>query len=215
MEKFAWLKEFHPHKDGGIVLATGEGFTSMKPNPEGYASVMDLRSGKAVGWLVSSTALMGLAGPENERRYVLIKRTADAAVEPNRWQFPAGRVATGELPLITACRELTEEIRIEGEHLSWGQTVIRVGGPEVTYLTADEVHTMRARFLHQIDEHTVEFYYPMELKVSAFDAVQLSDNEGYGRSVALFTVAELRAMAAAGELTRPSVGILQQYAPLQ
>lgn len=108
-----------------------------------------------------------------------------------------------------AIRELQEEVRIAGEHSSWGEALISRGGYDIDYLTQDGIDHFRARFVYDMTRRTVEFYFRMALHVSSFDAVQFSDNEAYGRTVALLTAEELKGLAAAGQLTSAYHGILR------
>lgn len=207
MEKFAWLSDFIHRPTGTSVLATGPGFTTMEPVQGGYYSVADLAAGRVHGWLVSSTALVRVVA-QGETKYVALRRSDDAKVAPGQWQAPAGRLAPEELPLSCAIRELAEEVAISGEHTSWGEALINRGGPDIDYLTQDGIHHIRARFVFDAERRTVEFYFRVQLEVSGFDAIALTDNEAYGRKVALLTVEQLRALSEAEQLTPPFKAIL-------
>lgn len=207
MEQFAWLSQLELLSQGDLLLATGPGFVTMEPSPGAYASVADLREGRVPGALMSSAALISLVAGA-ERRYVMVRRDAGAAISPGKWQFPAGRCAPDELPLLTACRELAEEVRITGEVTDWRSVQVRVGGNDVTLLTQDVIHSMRARYV--LGRNTVEFYYPMELSVSSFDSIELADNEPHGREVALLTLQEVATLAGAGQLTNVATAIFEK-----
>ncbi len=188
-------------------MATGVGYVTMNRVPGAHASVFDLREGLTPGWLVSSTAMLSLTD-SRERKWALLQRDANAQVSPGKWQFPGGRCGLNELPLHTACRELAEEVRISGAAEHWGEVLIRVGGCEVDYLTAESLHRFRARYVFV--HNTVEFFYPMELRVSSLDEVCLTDAETYGRAVKLFSREELLALAEQEMLTAPAEAMVQQ-----
>jgi hypothetical protein len=108
------------------------------------------------------------------------------------------RCAPGELPLAAACRGLTSEIRIDGAAHDWREVRIRVGGPQVDYLTGEGILSLRAR--HVFAENTLEFYYPMAIEVSSLAKVRLSDAAPYHRRVALLDIDEIAELARSGEL---------------
>lgn len=207
MEKFAWLSALHLSNENNPVLATGPGYVTMAPEPGTYASVLELQRGDKPGGLLSSTAMLSLHDGR-ERRWVLLQRDDQAVVAPGKWQFPAGRCSPDELPLHTACRELSEEVRIQGEFEDWSQTHIRVGEANIEFLTQDAVHFFRGRYVYV--NNTVEFYYPMELNVSTFEGVSLSDAEPYGRTVRLFTAEQLGDLWQQGLLTDPVAAIVER-----
>lgn len=207
MERFAWLSQLSLVPGRDPVLASGQGFVTMTGGDGAYGSVADLRSRARAGSLVSATALLYLTDGQ-ECRFVLLQRDRRASVGPGQWQFPAARCSLDEMPLATACRELAQEVRIEGAVSDWSEVRIVVGGPQVEYLTQDEIRSFRARYVYL--ENTVEFYYLMSLRVAAFTDVTLADKQPYGRRVGLLTVGQIAHLALAGELTPAAQRIFQQ-----
>jgi 8-oxo-dGTP pyrophosphatase MutT (NUDIX family) len=206
MERFAWLSQLSLVPGRDPVLASGQGFVTMSGGPGAYGSVPDLRNRALAGSLMSATALLALTDG-NESRFVLLQRDQRASVGAGQWQFPAGRCSLDELPLATACRELAQEVRIEGAFRDWSEVRILVGGPQVEYLTEHHIRSFRARYVYV--ENTVEFYYLMSLRVRSFDDVTLSDRQPYGREVAALTLAEVADLALAGQLTAASEHIFR------
>jgi 8-oxo-dGTP pyrophosphatase MutT (NUDIX family) len=205
-EKFVWLESVTvtPHS---LQLASGPGYVAIKPQPDAYATVKELLADPSKGWLMSATALLSLRVGE-EVRYPMMLRDAGAPVSPNCWQIPAGRCDQEELPLATACRELAEELGVSGEVTDWSDVAIRMGGPEVTYLTATGIHWFKGRCA--VHGNTLEFYYPMELSVSSFDSIQLFDKEPYERPVKLFTWEEILAMHDADKLAAGTAAVVAE-----
>jgi 8-oxo-dGTP pyrophosphatase MutT (NUDIX family) len=207
MEQFAWLSQLCLVPGRDPVLAAGAGFVTMTGGAGAYGSVAQLRDRTRAGSLVSATALLYLSDGRASR-FVLLRRDRAAAVGPGLWQFPAARCARDELPLATACRELAQELRIEGAVSDWSEVRIVIGGPQIEYLTQDEIRSFRARYVYL--ENTVEFYYLMALRVASFDDVKVSDRQPYGRPVRLLDVARIADFALRGELTPAASRIFQQ-----
>ncbi len=134
---------------------SGVGFVAMKPQPGAYATVKEMTADPRKGWLMSASAVLSLRAG-HEQRYPLMRRDAAAPSSPNCWQMPAGRCDLEELPLATACRELTEELGIRGAVQNWSATEVHSAGDEVTYQTATAVHCFQARWAE--DGNTLEFY---------------------------------------------------------
>lgn len=211
MEKFCWLSDLTFSRDGNVLAATGPGFVTMRGESGSYASVGQLREQRVGGHLMSATAVVRLEDQAGKTWLLMLQRDNGAKVDPGKWQFPAGRCAPEELPLTTACRELVEEVRIEGEVNDWKGARVFVGGNEVEYLTQREVHSFRARYVFL--DNTLEVYYPMALTVSSPEKVKLSDKEPYGRKVALMSPAGACLLAASGAVTPPAYAILEKEFP--
>lgn len=181
-----------------LVLAARSGGVTMEAGTGGVATVCDVREQIAAGSLMSATALLAV-GDGTQHRFLMLRRDDAAQPEPGRWQFPAARLRPDELPLAAACRALGTKVRVSGAASNWREVRIVVGGPEIEYLTDRAIESFRARYVFV--DNTFEFYYPMTLRVPAFAALQLCDNEAYGRRVALFTPDEISALTMAGQLT--------------
>ena len=209
MEKFLWLDPIQSHPgDPSPILVKGRGFCTMAPHAEAYGTVAQIRSGALPGILVSASAVASLATAD-EQRYVLLRRSDDASIDPGRWQFPAGRCDENELPFQTACRELAEEIAIQTpEHDNWRGAALYLSGPLNDYLDEDSIQSFRG--LHVWTDNTMEFYYRVVLPVTSFEHVELSDAEAWGRDVRLFTPDEVRTLARADQLTRSAQLITQK-----
>ncbi|HLL68862.1 MAG TPA: NUDIX hydrolase [Micromonosporaceae bacterium] len=65
-------------------------------------------------------------------RILMQQRTADAAVSPNQWTMPGGKIEAGEQPLEAAHRELYEETGLRTDVLEpfWFGTRPSVSNPE-------------------------------------------------------------------------------------
>ena len=207
METFAWVSQLQHGPGGDLVLACGEGFVTATGGAHSYASVADLRAGTRSGHLVSASALVKVTAGE-QQRFVMLRRDFGADVAPGQWHFPAVRCAPGELPLAAACRGLTGEVRIDGAARDWREVRIRVGGPQVDYLTGEGILSLRAR--HVFAENTLEFYYPMAIEVSSLAKVKLSDAAPYHRRVALLDVEEIADLARTGELAASARQIFER-----
>ena len=187
-------------------MVSGAGYVTMKPQVGAHATVRQLLDHPEQGWLASASSVVSLRS-KGEVRYALLQRSADAQIGPNLWQFPAGRCSPDEYPLMTACRELHEEIGISGEVSAWSDLEIRVGGFPVTYLTEKGIHRFKARWA--LHGNVLEFYYPMALTVTSFDAVQLFDNEPYARRVELVSPEELLSLYGTGRLSDGAHAVVQ------
>lgn len=202
MEKYAWLEQVSVEPRRDLVVASGAGYVTASGGGGAYASVAQLHGRDRAGSLLSATALVAVADAR-QLRYVVVRRDAAAELCAGEWQFPAARCGVHELPLAAACRALTSEIRIEGGS-GWEEVRIAVGGPEVEYLTEGEIRAFRSRWVFV--DNTVEFHYPMTLRVPSLRRVALRDTSG--REVALLSVDELHELARAGELTPASRAIV-------
>lgn len=209
MEKFLWFSDVI-EKSNRLVVACGPGFCSMVPAEGSYASVAQIREGEVAGTLGSATALL-VVDDGVSPRFVLLEQDAGASVAPLKWQFPAGRSEPEELPLTTACRELTEEIRIfnHEELVSFNSVEINLGRRVVEFLTQDTLHEFKAR--HVICHNTVEFYFPMRLAVNAVAHVYAEDNESYQRKVSLLSFDEVECLASRGLLTESALAIWRHW----
>ena len=205
VEKFAWLCAADDTPTC-LNLATGSGFCTMKPHPQAYATVAQLRARSKPGCLLSATALVSLV-VGNELRFVMLQRDAHAPVGAGKWQFPAGRASRGELPLTTACRELDEEVglRINGTEQAWGPARIRVGGKRVHLMHQEHLDMLRGRFVYV--DNTYEFFYPMRLDVPSFSGIELFDKEPYGRRIELLSVHEVVELRDHDEMTEAAAHI--------
>jgi 8-oxo-dGTP diphosphatase len=65
-------------------------------------------------------------------RLLMQQRTADAAVSPNQWTMPGGKIEEGEEPIDAAHRELLEETGLRVDRLEpfWFGTRPSVSNPE-------------------------------------------------------------------------------------
>lgn len=45
--------------------------------------------------------------------YLIAQRKADSPIEPNKWEFPGGKVEHGEHPEAGLCREIKEELGLD------------------------------------------------------------------------------------------------------
>lgn len=204
-ERFAWFCDCH-ETASGLVLATGQGYVSLAAEDGAFATVSELVQGRKKGVLASASALVCVKDAVR-RAFVLIRRDEQAPVAAGKWQFPAGRLSVGELPLQGAVRELGEEVglREQGQPLGWGAARIRVGGREVTWLDDEGMQRFRARWT--LVGSTVEFFYPMTLEVADLTAVTAYDKEPYGRQVALLSDIDISEFYARGWLAESSAAI--------
>jgi len=207
METFSWVSQLQYGAGGDLVLACGEGFVTATGGANSYGSVAELRAGTRPGHLLSASALVQVSDGR-QQRFVVLRRDARADIAPGQWHFPAVRCAHGELPLAAACRGLTSEIRIDGAAHDWRDVRIRVGGPQVDYITGEGIVSLRAR--HVLADNTLEFYYPMALEVASLADVKLSDAAPHQRRVALLEAGEIADLARAGELAPGARRIFQR-----
>lgn len=198
METFVRINHMGVRPGAGLVLAARAGAVGMECGAGAAATVSEVREQIAPGSLMSASALLAISDG-TEHRLLMLQRDAQAQTAPGQWQFPAARCSPDELPLIAACRGLGRKVRASGAVRNWREVRIVVGGPEIEYLTDDAIESFRARYVFV--DNTFEFYYPMMLEVRSFADLQLSDNEPYGRPVALFTRDEISALTIAGQLT--------------
>lgn len=209
MEKFVWLDSSSFFLGKSPTLIKGNGFCTMKPTSESYATVSEIRSGKKLGFLMSATAITTLKN-NNEKKYVILKRSSDASIEPNMWQFPAGRCDENELPFQTALRELAEEIKISTEeHSSWNKSYLKLNGEEIAFFDDEHIDFFRGKFI--FNENTLEFFYEVILEVNNFDNINLTDNEQWQREVKLINQEELMSMLSNQELTTSSALIVKNH----
>lgn len=198
MDTFVRINHMGVRPGAGLVLAARAGAVGMECGAGAAATVGEVREQIAPGSLMSASALLAI-GDGAEHRLLMLRRDGQAQTSPGQWQFPAARCRPDELPLVAACRGLGRKVRVSGAVRDWREVRIVVGGPEIEYLTHDAIESFRARYVFV--DNTFEFYYPMTLDVRSFADLLLSDNEPYGRPVALFTRDEISALTIAGQLT--------------
>ena len=207
-ERFAWLSQAAATV-AGLHLVAGPGYAMMDPTPRAYATVRQLRNGDVPGHLLSATALARVRHGHRVR-YPLILRDSAAQFGAGLWQFPAGRCAPGELPSVTASRELGEEIEVrdaQGAVVTF-VPLVRDKTPAVHYLTTDgEEHVDHAHTV--MLENTIEAFVPFEAQCS-LRGLTGHDREPFGRRVSLFRAEAVLAMAEAGQLTASSCAVARR-----
>ncbi len=206
-EHFAWLNA-HGLSDTRVLgLRAGPGYLTMKPRPGSAGSIAHFEAEHPGGALLSATCVAELVSG-TERRFVLIRRDLEAPVSPGCWQIPAGRCSPGESPLLTAVRELDEEVGIEGVAGGWSAACVRREGSPVRYSTPEGVLEFEGQWAWH--HATYEFFVRLELHVPAFEAVRLWDREPYGRQVALFTARELIELFDTRQLAMGSAAVVRE-----
>lgn len=202
-EHFAWASDIGLTPP--CLVALGEGYLSTDNNdPSARGVPADIVQGRHPGFLLSASTLLEVHDDQSSR-WVVLERDDKAPTYPGMWQFPAGRLSPGELPLQCAMRELLEEVRLfDGdEPLPFADALYRVGGDEFDWLTRDHVHVgLRARQVFY--ESTVEFFYHATLKVRDVGRVRAEDNEPYGRRVRLLSEHEVNELIRADKMSPSS-----------
>jgi len=192
-EHFAWASDIDLTPP--CLVTIGEGYLSTDKNdPNARGVPADIVQGRHPGFLLSASTVLEVHDDQSSR-WVVLERDDKAPTYPGMWQFPAGRLSPGELPLQCAMRELSEEVRIfDGEGpLPFEAALYRVGGDEFDWLSGDHVHVgLWARRVFY--ESTVEFFYHATLKVRDVGRVRAEDNEPYGRQVRLLSDLEVEGL---------------------
>ena len=181
-----------------LVVERAKGHLAMSaakvPTAEGTPK--DVVSGKIEGTLLSATFLLELQDKSGESRFVLLQRDAGAPSYAGHWQIPAGRMSPGETATSCAAREFMEEVKVEGlsykgQSLQLSEKMLEqlADKKEGAQITWDSGKTEIAPYV--FFDNTVEFFKKAVVKVDDFSSVKLSDNEGWGRNVALLTRGEL------------------------
>lgn len=206
-EHFAWLKA-HGLSDSGVLkLEAGPGYLTMRPSAGSAGTVKAFEHDFPGGALLSATCVAQLTCGK-ERRFVVLQRDLDAPVSPGCWQIPAGRCAPGESPLLTAVRELEEEVGIEGTPEGWQAGRVLSGERPVQYRMPSGVLEFEGQWAWH--HATYEFYVQLELEVPSFEAIRLWDREPYGRPVRLVTRKELVALLDARKLAAGSEAVVRR-----
>ncbi|WP_455233296.1 NUDIX domain-containing protein [Geopseudomonas aromaticivorans] len=209
MEKFAWFSSASLD-NGTLAITAGEGYCTMKLEMGAYASVSQLRDELKPGVLGSATSLL-ILDDGKQQGLVLIERDATATIDPLKWQFPAGRMEYGELPVQTALREIDEEITLvqDWQKLEPSKAEIIPIGGNVSYTTGNQTHAFNADY--SLCRNTVEFYFPMRLEVASLDNIIGIDNEGYNRRIRVFSEAEVNELCQTKQITESAAGIWKAW----
>ena len=181
-----------------LVIERSKGHLAMSTAkvPTAQGTPKDVVSGKIEGTLLSATFLLELQDKSGESRFVLLQRDAGAPSYPGHHQIPAGRMSPGETATSCAVREFMEEVKVEGlsdkgqpfqlSEKMLEQLADKKEGAQITW-DSGKTETVPYVFF----DNTVEFFKTAVVKVDGFAPIKLSDNEGWGRNVALLTRGEL------------------------
>ncbi len=173
----------------------------MRPHPEAYATVAQLREGTKAGSLVSASAVAHVRDGTT-LRWVLLQRDEKASIGAGLWQFPAGRCSPDELPSETAARELAEEVEVReasGTVLCFKPLKVSEPAWKLELLTSNG--TLRHdRCQWVLCENTLEGICRFEAQAS-LDGLQARDLEPYGRRVELLSAGEILTLLERGQLT--------------
>ncbi len=206
-EHFAWLSAHGLSATRVLGLQAGPGYLTMKPRPGSAGSIAHFEREHPTGALLSATCVAQLLCGA-ERRFVLIQRDLEAPVSPGCWQIPAGRCAPDESPLLTAVRELEEEVGLDGVAGGWAAGRVLQEGTAVRYDTPSGLLEFDGQWAWH--HATYEFFVRLELEVPSFESVRLWDREPYGRQVALFTACELVALLDARRLAWGTAAVVRK-----
>lgn len=199
LEQFAWGESFE-EDSSKTTVHLGEGFVTMRPHPEAYATVAQLRAAERPGLLMSGSCLAVVRNVDSPR-FILIQRDARASLEPLKWQFPAGRTSPFEHPLSTGAREFFEEVEVLDKSAKpvVFEPMRLMAAPclELRYKGS----LVQSKLSHYIlTENTLEAISCMFHDGRA-PGLALRDREPYGRTVALLSRTQLHDLAAQGQLT--------------